>query len=52
MLNSENISKEEIDELIEELSAILENNDSQKDMKRAEELRKEINCKKALLEII
>lgn len=43
---------EEIDELIEELSAILENNDSQKDMKRAEELREEINYKKALLETI
>jgi hypothetical protein len=44
--------KEEIDEKIEKLSAILESDHSQKDLKHAEELRKEINYKKALLKTI
>ncbi len=51
-MNLKDTLKKEIDELIEELSAILENNDSQKDVTHAEKLREEINYKKALLKSI
>ena len=48
----EDVLKNEIDERIKKLSAILESDDFPKDLERAEELREEINYKEALLKII